>query len=185
VKTIESRGKIMESRGVEIPVINEAIDWEWDPEWSPEEMKEKMEWLLGLFPQDDEIPIFIGSTSHPYFNVWRTKMPFEITDGNHPLYTKCTYPDFDPFAGSELVLEMACPNNVQVCWSHPPFGEGEISTHPEEVSSEWKHSAHYVTIMSPGFCAHKKLLICGTESCIKQLEMWGIDPQGEEFKGLL
>ncbi|NQU83022.1 MAG: hypothetical protein HQ539_03680 [Parcubacteria group bacterium] len=185
MKTMESRGKIMESRGVEILVIDEAIDWEWDPGWSPEEMKEKMEWLLGLFPQNDKIPIFIGSSSHPYFNVWKAKTSFEITDESHPLYTECSYPELYPFSGPELVFEMAHPSNVQICWSHPPIGKGEISTHPTEVASPWEHDAHYVTIMSPRFCAHKQFLTCGTELCIKQLEMWRIDPQGEEFKGLL
>ncbi len=175
---------VMEGRGISIPVVDEVCRWEWNPEWSPEKMKEKMDWLLNFFPQKSEIPLIRGNTSHPYFKVWRAKTPFQITKESHSIYTECVYRSLHPFTGPELVFEMACSRSVQICWSELE-PKGQRSIHPTEESSEWRFNAHYVVLMSPKNTTHENFLVFGTESCRKQLEMWEIDPQSNEFRELL
>lgn len=173
----------MISRGVRIPVIDEAIEWVCQPDLNPEAMVKKMIWLQGLFPKAGEIPIIKGSSSHPYFEIRMAKIPFQITTSQHPMYTKCTFPELRPFPvpGPELVFEMALPYSVQVCW--PKYTQEGIDKKIflSEEDSRWRHNAHFVILMSPVFSESITFFIAGEELCRKQLEHWGI-LQGEKFQ---
>lgn len=184
--------KIVESRGISIPVVEDekAYNWIWDPEATEEEKMKRMRWLLELFPENEEVPLITGDTPHPYFTVWRGRVPLEITDASHPMHTKCISPEIRPFDGPELVFKMSLSYHIQVCWSkrNNTLEQAKMSVHVMKRPSEWVCYARFVPLMSMnrgGVKTTERFLIYGSELCRKQLEVWGVDLERKDIQKLL
>ncbi|MBI4453002.1 hypothetical protein HY637_06245 [Candidatus Woesearchaeota archaeon] len=128
--------------------------------------------LAGRFKEDDTIPFLRTIRDKPRFLLLQLHTPFEVTDQRHRIYQKGAVPDGAcyNFEGPELVSRLSYPGAVQIIYS----GSALKLIYYLDAENFTNTFAEYHILLTPKRPSAPQYFIFGADSCIKQLEEWGI-----------
>ncbi len=161
--------KYMNSRGVEVHFIDEAIVFGSNNSNS----------LLDAFSGERETPILKANTNHPYVMIYRVCGPLTMI----PNMSHCLDLPSE-LVGERSALRMTRPEAIQIEWPMwpQPFKILTPRVNFYDLAPNWGNIAkEYLVLTAPHFHFEQGYCIVGSELCRKQLELWNVKDSSIEF----